>query len=252
MADSRWKWILGGGAVLVGIAYAFRNSAGAILDKAVSIGQEAAFAAALPSGVDDYAEELIEAGEKYGVSPWALAGIMYRESSGGNALKPKGPTGTGDFTPRWSGNLYFKYANPATGLPPDGLGWGRGLMQIDFGAQNAWVTTNAWWDPQVNIDKAASILASNMAYFSRAPGGPITVDSWRLSGFGINSQGPYPDPRPLSGPALQAAALAAYNAGPSGVLQALAAGLPPSKPTTGRDYADWIASRVASWQSSFV
>lgn len=260
-----WAWVLGttGGIALV--AWAFSRKKGVVddlINKTVSLAQEGAFAAALPSSVRPYAGLILNAANTYGVSPWTLAGIMYRESGGGSALKPKGPGGTGDWTPRRADNSYFKYANPATGLPPDGLGWGRGLMQHDYGAQNAWVTTHDWADASTNILHAAEILSANKAFFQRSPGAPITIQAWRLNGstwtpswrskYNLTSTGPYPDPRPLSGPLLDEAVLASYNGGTSGVLQALAARIPPSAATANGDYASWIVSRTNGWQSSFA
>lgn len=268
-----WLWVLGaaGTVTVVAIILTRKKEINSMLSKAVDLAQENAFAAVLPKGVASYARELITSAQRYGVSPWALAGIMYRESGGGFAsgYKPQGSSrGTGDWAPRAPSHTYFRYANPATGLPPDGLGWGRGLMQLDYGVHNAWVLANDWGNPQVNIDKAASILADNQRYFSNSPGAPVTVQSWRLNGltdangrtivngwgnkYGLRSTGPFADPRPLSGPALLDAAMAAYNAGAGGVLQALAAGLPASAATAGNDYSDWIATRAEGWAQGFA
>lgn len=209
------------------------------------------FSLALPGEVGKYVFLMADSAAKWKVPSSLLAGIMWRESNGGAALKPPGPGGTGDFAPRGPGSLYYKFANPATGLPPDGLGWGRGLMQIDYGVHNAWIMSNKWYEAPVNIDKAAEILRGFFDYFQRPAGGPVTIDAWRMPAWVLKrpglSRGPYRDPRPLSGPLLVEAALAAYNAGASGVLQAVAAGLPPSTPTTGGEYGSWIISRVASW-----
>ena len=267
-----WGWLLGAsGLGVVALLIFKRKDIGLLASKVVTAGKEAAFAAVLPSGVSSYASELLASANRYGLSPWMLAGIMYRESQGGLAkgYEPKGsPRGTGDRIPRGSGSVYFKFANPATGLPPDGLGWGRGVMQIDYGAHNAWVTSNDWGNAQKNIDYAASIVANNARFFQAAPGGPITVEAWRLKGltspsgqvvvkgwadkYGLKSTGPFRDPRPLSGDKLIEATLAAYNAGSKGVLQAIAAGLPASAATAGNDYADWIIARATSWASKFA
>lgn len=270
IAPSKAVWI-GLGAIVVGSGIALavmkRKEITVLGTKIVSAGKEAAFAAVLPPGVKNYAMQILAAANKHGVSPWVIAGVMYRESSGGLVLKPPGPRGTGDFLPRKPTSKWFKFANPATGLPPDGLGWGRGLMQIDYGVHNAWISGNDWGDPQRNIDYAAAKLATIQAYFQQGPGAAVTVENWRLTGlqsangqtivqgwgakYGLKSLGPFKDPRPLSGQKLMEATLAAYNAGMSGVLQALAAGLPASAPTAGNDYASWVISRVAGWAAKF-
>ena len=71
-----------------------------------------------------------------------------------------------------------------------------------------------------------------------------------MNRLGLSSSGPYSDPRPLSGDDLTLAVLAAYNAGNTIVLQALAAGLPASAPTAHNDYASWVMERVVAWASA--
>jgi hypothetical protein len=225
----------------------------------------AKFAASLPLAIARYAPELLKASSIYGVDVWVLAGIMARESGGGVAsgYKPSGdPGGTGDFIPRKTGP-YAKYADPATGLPPDGKGWGRGLMQIDYGAHNGWVTSNPWWDPQTNINKAAQLLKANLDFFSSPGSGTVAIEPWRInSGMPQYRILPWkqkypdktfalsvPDPRPLSGPVLYEAAIAAYNAGTKGPLQAVASGIPAESVTSGQDYVSWFTSRIAAWQA---
>lgn len=261
-----WGWVLGAAGVGGVVAFILTRTKeiNLMLSKPVDAAQVDAFYEALPSGVDAYAQQILSAALTFEVNPWALAGIMHRESKGGTAFgyRPDGPTGTGDWTARASSHPYFKYADPNTGLPPDGLGWGRGLMQIDFGVWNAWVTGNAWWDAQTNINKGAEILASNMHYFQSGAGGGVSVAGWRLSGsqftdgwtskYGLQSTGPFPDPRPLSGALLLDAAIAAYNGGTGGVLQAIAAGLPPSAATAGGDYSTWVATRAEGWAQDFA
>lgn len=253
-----------------------RGSKMSVLGKAFDFAKSQAFAAALPSTVGRYATQILNAASTYNVNPWVLAGIMYRESLGGAALTPANdPGGTGDFTPRWSG-LYAKYANPATGLPPDGKGWGRGLMQIDYGVHNAWILANNWADPQTNINKAAQIFAEHLNYFARQPTTPtVAIECWRITnGMPQIKIAPwrekYPnarlpactagakyasplgrDIRPLSGAKLYEAALASYNAGTSGVLQALGVGLPAEAATAHQDYVSWFTSRLGSWTSKF-
>lgn len=267
-----------GGAVLIGLALGAQKGASMItglFGKAFDFAKAQAFALALPGQVRPYAVQFLNAGQKFGVDPWALAGICYGESLGGQALTPPGPAGTGDFIPRASGSSTFKYANPATGLPPDGKGWGRGLMQIDYGVHNAWVISSAWWDPQVNIDKAAALLKEKLAYFTSGPGAPISIECWRIQRgmpqYGIQpwkdkypranfppctptqtgSVGSYADPRPLSGAKLYEAAIAAYNVSYTAVLQALVLGLPAEAGTAHQSYVTSFLARVAGWMKNF-
>ena len=172
-----------------------------------------------------------------------------------------GPAGSGDFAPRWGNS----YANPATGLPPDGLGWGRGLMQIDYSANHAWVTSNPWQDPQTSINKAADIYRTFQSFFQQPhQGESIAIDYWRvhnglpsanvlpwLTKYGGSYPGSAPDPRPLSGDQLREATVAAYNAGTAGPLQALAVGLPAEAVTANQNYVSTFLRYVPQWVAAF-
>lgn len=249
----------------------------------------AAFKAALPSNVGQYASQILAAAQQYGVDPFALAAIMYNESRGGVATgyTPQGPGGTGDFVRRspsspppagklpspvgdtgWVQSGYAKYANPATGLPPDGLGWGRGLMQIDYGANNAWVIANPWWDAQTNINKAAEIYATFQRVFQENhQGQSLAIEQWRVTtgkpqtGYNIQPwaakypghtfMSSVPDPRPLYGQQLVDATIASYNAGTSGPLQAIASGLPAEAVTANQNYVSKFLALVPGWRMAY-
>lgn len=243
-----------GGALL----YAGRNQVVNLADKAVAAGQAALFGATLPSPLSNYAALIIDVANSRNVSPWLIAGIVWRESNGGAALTPADETGTGDFTARDPKRWTMAAPN---GLPPDGKGWGRGLGQIDYGVHLAWVNANAWWDARVNLTKAADILQG----FLRAFSSRVNLDGRYTDGttvaiggtpaarkLGLQDGQTFPDPRPLTGAALNDAALAAYNAGALQVLQAIASGHRGEEVTTGGQYSSWVASRIATWSSKFV
>jgi hypothetical protein len=113
----------------------------------------------LPAEAKPYLPFFRKAGEMYSIHPLLLAALCKRESRFGTApgYRPKGAGGTGDWTPRHGV------------MPPDGLGWGRGLMQIDFGSHVGWcsrVNANGaylWALPEENIAKAAEILRANLS-----------------------------------------------------------------------------------------
>lgn len=267
--DSSLLWLGLGAAALLVLGM---NSApvSAAINTAVDWANSAAFRLALPANVAQWSDFFLAAAEQAGVSPWLLAGICYRESGGGDALHPQGPGGTGDFNPRPAGRRYPSgYVVGPNGMPEDGGGWGRGLMQLDWAVQFPWPQQNNWADPATNINKAANILATNILFFSSDPNpSGITVESWRLKGltsatgkvlvqgwadkYGLQSTGPYSDPRPLTGTDLALAAVAAYNAGTSGVLQAIAAGLPADAATAGNNYGSWISTRVSAWLATYA
>ncbi|WXH33612.1 hypothetical protein WA016_07621 [Myxococcus stipitatus] len=104
---------------------------------------------------------------------------------------------------------------PGPGGKGDG-GHGHGVGQIDDRTWGAWLATNAWWNFEINATKSAEILASGLKLFR----GDLR------------------------------AGLSAYNAGPSNVRKALAAGKDPGSVTThsastGLSYPDNTLRRLA-------
>jgi hypothetical protein len=155
-----------------------------------------------------------DAAARLGVPTSAVAGIGSRESRWGLALRPTGAGGTGDFTPR---RYPTQFRNGP--LPPDGGGFGRGLMQIDYDAQE-FARTGPWKDPGENVRAGCAILAGYRDLVQRKTS--------------------------LTGIALLRAALASYNCGPGNVLRALEDGRDVDFYTAGRDYSQDVTSR-AGW-----
>lgn len=102
-------------------------------------------------------------------------------------------------------------------MPPDSLGWGRGLMQIDYGAFE-FARTGDWADASANIDFGCNLLAENLVYFKKIAG----------------------DDDPLR------AGIAAYNCGRGNVSKALALGGDVDLYTTGHNYSSDVLAR-AQW-----
>lgn len=129
------------------------------------------------------------------LDPYVIAGIGSRESGWGTnpLMKPPGPTGTGDRAKRKA-----KPPLRGAGLPPDGLGFGRGLLQIDWDA-HAFARTGPWQDPDENIAYGCRVLRDNRSYLTHQLPGWSTTD-------------------------VLFAAVAAYNAGAKRVLDAVTAG----------------------------
>lgn len=145
-----------------------------------------------------------EAGQRHGVDPWLILAVIDRESTCGLTLKPlgSGPAGTGDWLPRrWGryGSAYWAmrlrhwmptaeewadFCDKGTRRmkdvpeelcrPVDGLGWGRGLMQLDFGdiANQPFLEdklvdgTFAWMNAAQNIDAGTAKLAALIRHFN--------------------------------------------------------------------------------------
>lgn len=221
-------WLIG----LAGVGYALTRGGRMIMPYALSLANAAKFLYGLPAQTRPYAADLWDAGKKYGIDPFILAGIMERESISGAALYPKGPSGTGDWTARPPGWSIAKHGKIVTKLPlTDGVqrwmphpslpngpfyipldekGWGRGLMQIDEAVHYDWLHANDWTNPKVLIDKAAKELSANLALMAK--GG-------------------------LKGSLLVHAAVSGYNVAPSTALADARAGRSPDANTTGKNYA---------------
>lgn len=162
--------------------------------------------------------QIIQQGEKIcQLSESVIAAIGSRESGWGLYLEPKGPSGTGDRTKR----------GPSAGLPrigslpPDGGGFGRGLMQIDYDFHN-FAREDLWRDPELNIKYGCKIMA----------------DSGRLLSKRTD----------LKGLDLISATLASYNCGAGRVLIAYKQGRPLDYFTTGRDYSEDVLNRAGFFQ----
>lgn len=155
----------------------------------------------------------------HGLAPALVAAIGSVESAWGTSplMQPNGPAGTGDRKPR----------DPAPPLrsgsmPPDGLGFGRGLMQADWDAHD-FARTGAWRDAAANIAFACSVLAGDRDRFATelhlAPADAV------------------------------AAAVAAYNAGHRGAADRIkAAGLAAA--TAPGTYAGKVLARVAFFRDN--
>ncbi len=154
--------------------------------------------------------------QQYDIDVPVLGGLGSRESNWGLALKPAGTGGTGDFARRSAPTRFRQDA-----LPPDGGGFGRGLMQIDFDAHE-FARTGNWQDPQQNILYGCKVLADCLSFFQRKEN--------------------------LQGKLLLRAALAAYNCGPGNVLKAIRNGLDVDFYTAHRDYSEDVLNRAGFFQ----
>jgi hypothetical protein len=152
-----------------------------------------------------------------GLLPAVVAGLGSRQSRWGLALKPRGAEGTVDLAPR-------PFARPwrDAPLPPDGLGFGRGLLRIDYDAE-AFARSGDWPDPAANIAHGCQMLAETKTLLRRR-----TV---------------------LHGRALLRGALAAVNCGIGNVLHAIRQGLDLDFYTSGRDYSRDVLHRAGFFQA---
>jgi hypothetical protein len=133
-----------------------------------------------------YRDLILASAAKYKLDPAIVAGIGSRESGWGTGsdMQPKGPGGTGDRAER-------PPKPPLRGkLPPDGLGFGRGLMQADWDWSD-FARNGAWANPAANIDFGCNEFADDIQAFLKQ--GFTSADAER-------------------------AAISAYNHGVAGVL----------------------------------
>ncbi|HSB70682.1 MAG TPA: peptidoglycan-binding protein [Candidatus Methylomirabilis sp.] len=159
-----------------------------------------------------------EVAGRYALTAATIGGVGSRESHWGLILKPagSGPAGTGDPLER-----RFPTQFRTGPLPPDGGGFGRGLMQIDFDAHE-FARTGNWRDPGENILYGCKVLADSRDFIQRKAG--------------------------LAGRDLLRAALAGYNCGPGNALRAIRDGRDIDFYTTGRDYSRDVLNRAGFFQ----
>ena len=221
-----------------------------------------------PSIVRPYISHVVAAADRHRVGVFQLIGLGSRESGWGVFLRPKGPAGVGDPTPRFvktpsewmkedglvtserDAKGRIKILPPALG-PSGERGWGVGLMQIDYASFREWVKTGAWRDPRANIMKGAEVYAAKIAFLTRSPSSPWVVLEKAAAGQRGVQPGRYNDPRPLKGEVLLRAALAAYNTGEMNVLRSIAAGVEVDRTTTGKDYSTDVIGRGREVAAAF-
>ncbi len=272
-----WAWAgvaVGGGLTAWAVLAATKASA-----MPLTPSQQTAFKAALPSHAQPYAEVILRVADEQGMDPFAIFALGDRESLWGTSDYYKQQAG--DWTPRLrnaskvaaSPHIYRRTAPGAAPdakgnvqvMPADGLGWGRGLMQIDWEQQFAWVSKGLWRDSYENVKYGASYLKTLIGIFSSqnglapiAAGGSVNVSASYAAWIGKLQNRPdlkggiYKDPRPLTGTALQAAAVAAYNTGPGNVIRNLALGMRAEASTTGGDYTGDTLNRQAKVIAAYM
>lgn len=113
---------------------------------------------------DKYWKYIQQSCEKYCIDIKLILAIGARESDWGLGLKPVGEKGTGD----WHFRPYSTKTRIA-GMPGDGLGYGRGLMQIDYD-WHEFARSGKWYRAEDNIGYAVWYLAMNRRVLSKFVG----------------------------------------------------------------------------------
>lgn len=240
-----WLLLALGGAVA--LLFTQRKTIMIYGSKALEAGKALAFKASLPSRAQAYSDMILQVARETGVDPFVIFAIGDRESLWGQALDANK---TGDHTPRASPPWTWP-------MPPDGLGWGRGVMQVDY--PRVVKENHNWRDDLSNIRLGVRLYQEKLAEVTAAPSGywTVTGDSTFARDFGV-APGSYPA---LAVPASMAswAAMAAYNAGKDNVRKAysiaVATGLDPQTlidaTTTGDDYSADTWARMLKAVANF-
>lgn len=210
-----------------------------------------------PTTLPPDVQQLLELAQQHapprGFSPWLLLGLAFAESDFGRALKPAGPTGSGDFIPRPcnpvrdarmkatplpgvvcrtlpGGIPSRKLAGPVQAWCPTSHGWGVGVFQIDFESHHDFIKRGTWRDVGACMQYALEVLEQARRYLSQACG--------------------------LRGDELLDATVAAYNAGAGRVAKFVREGKPLDGATFRPGYvakikkkADDLAGFAGAWRA---
>ena len=199
-------------------------------------------ASPLPKGAEYLTDVAATAATANAMSPYLLLGICYAESNFGAALKPPGPTGSGDYIPRpcnpdrdkrmiefplpgvirqrlLAGIPARKIPGPVEAWVPTVTGWGCGLLQFDYEAHFEFCKSGPWQKPDRIFDQACKLLLSGRKILqAKCPG--------------------------LAGADLDRAMIASYNAGAGRVAKAVLAKQPLDAVTFHPGYVDKICSKA--------
>lgn len=98
---------------------------------------------------------------RHGLLPSIIAGFCSRRSGFGLDMMPAGVTGTRDFQAR-----PVPSECRDTPLPPDDLGFVRGLMGLDYDRHEL-ARESGWRDPEANVTSAFDIIAAHRTRLRR-------------------------------------------------------------------------------------
>lgn len=197
------------------------------------------FQNALPPQGKELGATILQVAEAINIDPCILAAVIAKESDFGATLRNE----CGDWVvrdKRFAGlkgmrtiekrdeipeGWAITEASGPWSIPEDGLGWKRGLMQIDWGSYRQWLEASNWRNPMINIAFGASRLMQAMEVFAKQ---------------GIH------DPR---------YGIAAYDAGVAHVLMSMRPNTPSYDPdivTTGRDYSAKVIELANTYKESIA
>lgn len=154
---------------------------------------------------------------RHSLLPSLIAGFGSRQSGWGMDLCPAGPDGSTDFVPRLQPTAWRP-----TSLPPDGNGFARGLMQLDYD-RHEMARNGPWNDAEANIDTACEFVSAYRSQLRRRT--------------------------TLQGTGLLRAAFAAFESGIERVQRAIRQGLDVDSPTPRQRYGRDVMQRAGFFQA---
>jgi hypothetical protein len=219
-----------------------------------------------------YADLILAESERADVGPFITVALGKRESNWGRSLDADK---TGDYTARvgsWLkeagvkvvdavgvGTDYPRWRAPKDGdgntipgpyaIPEDGLGWGRGIMQIDWPRVRA--KGHDWRNAQKNIAEGLVVYKEKLIELLASPSGSWTISAALAKRLKV-APGTYPA-RAIPADLAPVAALAAYNAGAAAIRRAYSAAGQPGldRVTTGGDYATATSQTIVALTQAF-
>lgn len=268
-----WLWMLGAFAAIAGVGWWQRRAIMKGASMAFDYAKSGAFKAVLSLKEPDavpYADLILAESQRADVGPFITVALGKRESNWRRSLDAQM---TGDYTARvgsWLKEAGVRTVQDADSLPSpwrapkdsdgntipgpyaipeDGLGWGRGIMQIDWPRVRA--KGHDWRNPQKNIAEGLVVYKEKLAELLAAPSGSWTISAALAKRLRIQP-GTYPA-KAIPADLAPVAALAAYNAGSAAIRRAYSAAGQAGIDlvTTGGDYATATSQTITALTQAF-
>lgn len=265
-----WLWMLGAFTAIAGVGWwqrrAIMKGASMAFDYAKSGVFKAMLAVQEPDAAP-YSDAILAESQRADVGPFITVALGKRESDWGHSLDAQR---TGDYTARvgaWlkapgvrvvdSVSSPWRAPKDADGntipgpyaIPEDGLGWGRGIMQIDWPRVRA--KGHDWRDVQANIAEGLAVYKEKLAELLASPSGSWTISAALAKRLKV-APGTYAA-KAIPADLAPVAALAAYNAGSAAIRRAYSAAGQAGidRVTTGGDYASATSQTIVALQQAF-
>lgn len=219
-----------------------------------------------------YSDLILRVAAEENVSPLTIVALGARESRWGDALDsqasgdrvlrkgdwldekkyPRAMVAVVNYVPKdWSAPKQGgAVIGPPYALPIDTLGWGRGIMQIDW--PRVFKTKHNWRDPYTNIKEGVKVYKEKLREITApaAGGFDLAKNTSLARSWGVAAAF-YPS-RQIPANLIIPATIAAYNAGSFAIRRAYSVLGPAGidKATTGGDYGSWVTRLIAQLEEA--